>query len=92
MASRWGALAQRQEAEEPPATSPPSGVTVERHISWGELGCPQDIGHYPFEDMTTRVMRVHVVAAEGDPAALFTLRTRHPPYGPPEHMLGHRVA
>ncbi len=38
------------------------------------------------------VKSIHLMAAENDPAALFTVVTFHPPHGPAEYVLGHRVA
>jgi hypothetical protein len=85
-------MAPRTVPQESAGAGAPLSQPIERHISWGELGCPKEIGRYAFSGMTIRVMRVHILAAENDPGALFTVCTRHPPYGPPEHMLGHRVA
>ena len=77
------------------ASAPPVEVVKER-ITWGELGCPSDIGLYRTgagrEGMDVRVKKIHLIVAENDPAALFTVVTFRPPLGPVEHMLGHRVA
>jgi hypothetical protein len=61
-------------------------------IRWSELGCPSRIGLYRFAGAAIRVKTIHIIVAENDPAALFTLVTLRPPLGPPEYMLGHRVA
>ncbi len=61
-------------------------------IQWCELGCPQDVGLYPFAGQKIRVKRIHVLAAEDDPHARFTVVAFRPPLGRPEFMLGHRVA
>jgi hypothetical protein len=41
---------------------------------------------------SVRVKNIHIIVAEDDPRAIFTVVTLHPPLGPPEFMLGHRVA
>jgi hypothetical protein len=61
-------------------------------ITWGELGCPRAVGHYRFRGENVRVRNIHIVVAEGDPTALFTLVVLRPPLGPAEYSLGHRVA
>ncbi len=61
-------------------------------ITWGELGCPREIGLYRFRDATVRVKKIHLLVAEDDPSALFTIVTFRPPLGPTEFQLGHRVA
>ncbi|MGH6768244.1 MAG: hypothetical protein ACRECO_04385 [Xanthobacteraceae bacterium] len=66
--------------------------TVPEQITWGELGCPGKIGLYRFRREAIRVKNIHIIVAENDPAALFTVVTLRPPLGPPEYMLGHRVA
>jgi len=67
-----------------------------QRVTWGELGCPREIGLYRIGSagsaLRVRVKRIHIIVAEDDPAALFTIVTFRPPLGPPEHMLGHRVA
>ena len=67
--------------------------TVEQataHVTWGELGCPNEIGNYRFGREMVRVK--HILVAENDPAARFTVVVFRPPLGPAEFMLGHRVA
>jgi hypothetical protein len=61
-------------------------------IKWSELGCPTTIGLYRFDGDAIRVKTIHIIVAENDPDALFTVVTFRPPLGPPEFMLGHRVA
>jgi hypothetical protein len=61
-------------------------------VTWGELGCPREIGLYRFRGIPVRVKKIHVIVAEDDPAALFTIVALRPPLGPPEFHLGHRVA
>lgn len=61
-------------------------------IRWGELGCPNRIGLYRFAGEAIRVKKIHIIVAENDRGALFTIVTFRPPLGPPEYMLGHRVA
>jgi len=87
--ARQVAMAQRG------ASAPPVEVVKER-ITWGELGCPSEIGLYRTgasrESVHVRVKKIHIIVAENDPSALFTVVTFRPPLGPAEHMLGHRVA
>ena len=59
---------------------------------WGELGCPKEIGLYRAGGGQVRVKRIHIIVAENDPAALFTVVAFRPPLGPAEFVLGHRVA
>ena len=66
-------------------------MTAEQ-ITWGELGCPRETGLYRFGSAKIRVKNIHIAVAENDPAALFTVVAWRPPLGPPEYMLGHRVA
>ena len=69
--------------------------TVEQstaHVTWGELGCPTEIGDYRFGRDMVRVKHIHILVAENDPAARFTVVVFRPPLGPAEFMLGHRVA
>jgi len=66
-------------------------MTAEQ-ITWGELGCPRETGLYRFGGAKIRVKNIHIAVAENDPAALFTVVAWRPPLGPPEYMLGHRVA
>jgi hypothetical protein len=61
-------------------------------VTWGELGCPTEIGVYRFHGAAVRVKKIHLIVAEDDPAALFTVLAFRPPLGPPEFQLGHRVA
>jgi hypothetical protein len=68
--------------------------TVEQaaQVTWGELGCPTEIGDYRFGREMVRVKHIHLIVAESDPAARFTVVVFRPPLGPAEFMLGHRVA
>ena len=61
-------------------------------LTWGELGCPREIGLYRAGPHQIRVKKIHIIVAENDPAALFTVIELRPPIGPPEFQLGHRVA
>ena len=61
-------------------------------ISWGELGCPKEIGLYRTAGGPVRVKRIHIIVAEDDPEAVFTVVAFEPPLGPTEFVLGHRVA
>jgi hypothetical protein len=61
-------------------------------VTWGELGCPQKIGTYRFAGETVRVKNIHILVAEDDPQALFTIVAFRPPMGRAEFMLGHRIA
>ena len=61
-------------------------------ITWGELGCPKTVGQYRFRGERIKVKNIHIVVAEDDPAALFTVVALRPPLGPVEYSLGHRVA
>jgi hypothetical protein len=70
----------------------PAAPAAQRQISWGELGCPNDTGLYRAAGGPIRVKRIHIIVAENDPAAIFTVVTFRPPLGPPEFVLGHRVA
>jgi hypothetical protein len=67
----------------------------EQHITWAELGCPREIGIYRSGggqgNLQIRVKQIHIMAAEDEPGAVFTIVTFRPPHGPPEHSLGHRV-
>jgi hypothetical protein len=65
---------------------------VAEQITWGELGCPKAIGAYRLHGESVRVKNIHIIVAEDDPRAIFTVVTLRPPVGPPEFMLGHRVA
>ena len=69
--------------------------TVEQataQVTWGELGCPAEIGDYRLGRDMVRVKHIHILVAENDPAARFTVVVFRPPLGPAEIMLGHRVA
>ena len=57
-------------------------------ISWGELGCPKEIGVYRAPGGQIRVKRIHIIVAEDDPSALFTVVSFCPPLGPAEFVLG----
>jgi hypothetical protein len=65
-------------------------------VTWGELGCPRETGFYRtaggHKGLPVRVNRIHILVAENDPAALFTVVAVRPPHGPAEFVLGHRVA
>ena len=100
MTARRVATAQREGAQQtvaPQAAPPVSSAPVSNaEISWGALGCPQNTGVYcageGARSVQIRVRRIHIIAAEDDPDALFTVVVHRPPLGPPEFMLGHRVA
>jgi hypothetical protein len=62
------------------------------HVSWDRLGCPTEKGRYPFAGERIRVGMIHILAAENDPEAIFTVVAVRPPMGPTEYVLGHRVA
>jgi len=61
-------------------------------VRWGELGCPKSTGRYRRGDDLIRVKSIHIIVAENDPAARFTVVAFRPPLGPAEFILGHRVA
>lgn len=61
-------------------------------VGWSELGCPTEVGSYRLGEEKIRVKRIHVIAAENDPAARFTIVAFRPPLGRAEFMLGHRIA
>jgi hypothetical protein len=61
-------------------------------VTWGELGCPRKTGLYRFGGAAIRVKNIHILVAEDDPAALFTVVALRPPMGPPEYHLGHRIS
>ena len=72
-----------------------AGGTVEQataHVTWGELGCPTQSGEYQLGRDMIRVKHIHILVAENDPAARFTVMVFRPPMGPVELILGHRVA
>ena len=60
-------------------------------VTWGELGCPRQNGLYRLGSETIRVKNIHILVAEDDPSALFTVVEFRPPMGPAEFMLGHRI-
>jgi hypothetical protein len=66
-------------------------MTAEK-VRWRELGCPTKMGPYQFSGEVIRVKTIHLLAAENDPDALFTVVALRPPMGPAEFILGHRVA
>jgi hypothetical protein len=71
--------------------------TTEARITWEQLGCPKEIGLYravgaPQRGVFVHVKRIHLIAAEDDPQATFTVMALQPPIGPAEYVLGHRVA
>jgi hypothetical protein len=72
-------------------------------VSWRALGCPRETGIYAAsglesgvesdeDNLKINVKRIHILAAEDDPSALFTVLALRPPLGPPVFTLGHRVA
>ena len=61
-------------------------------IRWDALGCPREIGLYPLAGERVRVKKIHIIVAENDPAARFTVVSIRPPIGPVEYTLGHRIA
>ena len=74
---------------------------LSQHVSWQTLGCPRETGVYAAhglddgngeDGLNVNVKRIHILAAEDDPAALFTVMAFRPPLGPPVYTLGHRVA
>jgi len=67
-------------------------VTKNEQVTWGELGCPKAIGAYRLHGASIRVKNIHIIVAEDDPRAVFTVVAFRPPLGPPEYMLGHRIA
>ena len=67
-------------------------VTDNEQVTWGELGCPKAIGAYSLHGASIRVKNIHIIVAENDPRAVFTVVAFHPPLGPTEFMLGHRIA
>jgi hypothetical protein len=62
-----------------------------KEVTWRELGCPEIAGQYRLAGEAVRVKLIHILVADNDPAALFTVVTYRPPHGPPEHSLGHRL-
>lgn len=61
-------------------------------VTWGTLGCPKSIGLYRLGEEVIQVKKIHIMAADDDPSALFTVIALQPPGGRTEFMLGHRVA
>jgi hypothetical protein len=74
------------------ATAQREAQMIAPQIYWGELGCPKEIGLYRTPGGSVRVKLIHIIAAEEDPSALFTVVAFQPPLGPAEFVLGHRVA
>ena len=74
------------------ATAQREAQMIAPQISWGELGCPKEIGVYRTPAGQIRVKRIHIIVAEDDPSALFTVVSFCPPLGPAEFVLGHRVS
>jgi hypothetical protein len=93
-AQREGPTVAPQLATEEFATEQLAAEQLE--VTWGELGCPKEIGLYRAGDdsqgLEVRVKRIHILVAEDDPSALFTVVEFRPPLGPAEFVLGHRVA
>jgi hypothetical protein len=67
-------------------------IMAAEKVRWGELGCPTKMGPYRLAGEVISVKTIHLLAAENDPDALFTVVAWRPPLGPAEFMLGHRVA
>jgi len=61
-------------------------------VTWADLGFPKAIGAYRLHGASIRVKNIHIIVAEGDPRAAFTVVALRPPLGPPEFMLCHRIA
>ena len=74
------------------ATAQREAQLIAPQITWGELGCPKEIGVYRTAGGEIRVKRIHILVAEDDPSALFTVVAFCPPLGPAEFVLGHRVS
>jgi hypothetical protein len=101
MTARRVVTAQREAARQrgaPPVVTAPAAAepVATAQITWGELGCPRDTGLYRpagrTDQLQVRVKWIHILAAEGDPLALFTVVVLRPPLGPAELVLGHRLA
>ena len=98
MTARRVATAQREAAQQTvaPQVTPQATPQVTPKVTWGELGCPKETGVYAAGEgpraVQVRVRQIHIIAAEDDPNALFTVVVHRPPLGPAEFMLGHRVA
>lgn len=96
MTARRVATAQREAAQRMVAPQATKG-----RITWGALGCPKGTGLYRAvgapsggvqKSIEVRVRRIHILVAEGNPQAAFTVAVFRPPIGPAEYVLGHRVA
>ena len=74
------------------ATAQREAQMIAPQVTWGELGCPKEIGLYRTARRPGPRQAIHIIVAEDDPAALFTVVAFHPPLGPAEFVLGHRVA
>ncbi len=67
------------------------------HITWGALGCPDEPGLYRAvhdgvpSDLEIQVKLIHILAAEDDPDAVFTVIEVCLLFGPLQFALGHRV-
>jgi hypothetical protein len=103
MTARRVATAQREMqaasqivAKEVTASESARSESTRSQVTWGELGCPRETGFYRtaggHKGLQVRVNRIHILVAENDPAALFTVVTLRPPHGSAEFVLGHRVA
>lgn len=70
---------------------------VTEHITWNALGCPSEPGLYRAvhdgvpSDVEIHVKRIHILAAEADPDAVFTVTEVRLLIGPLQFALGHRV-
>jgi hypothetical protein len=95
MTARRVAMAQREAAQQMVAPQ-----ATEGRITWGALGCPKEIGLYRAvgapsgvqKSIEVRVRRIHILVADDNPCATFTLVALRPLLGPAEYVLGHRVA
>jgi hypothetical protein len=67
-------------------------IMAAEEVRWSELGCPTKTGPYQHAGEVIRVKTIHLLAAESDPNARFTVIVFRPPLGRAEFMLGHRVA
>jgi hypothetical protein len=104
MTARRVATAQREAqvaasqivAKEVTASESARSEITRSQVTWGELGCPRETGLYRtaggHKGLPVRVKRIHILVAENDPAALFTVVAVRPPHAPAEFVLGHRVA
>jgi hypothetical protein len=80
-----------ESAKDDPGLDVGSGIMAAEQVRWSDLGCPTKMGPYRFEGEAIRVKTIHLLAAENDPNALFTVLAFRPPLGPAEFMLGHRI-